>query len=413
MENGIKMDVLSKELMDRIRDHVNSKETLEGYGAVIGKIGRYFSLQGYDEYDPGIIRQFMDNMKNNEQKTFCKGYVRFTERVVRIMITFAEKGVFDFSYKPNSNKQYTISKHHQEIVSSIVKENNLSDSTQHELDHLFRRLFWFVEQKGLTAEQITDDLLIEFIIKEIPKTVKYTIYRPVRVVKMTAAYLKSHGIGKLEKDLSILKMKGHRERIIKPFTVEEMNSILNTIEKSERYNFRDRAMILMAYDAGLRGCDILNLRLNDIDWKNSTLSITQKKTGKPVVLPLSGKTMNAVADYILKERPECNSSSVFVSEGSPHRPLRKISYKRFNNILKDSEVQKICGRGFHSLRRAYATEMSNAGVPLETISQMMGHKSTEEDKPYLTYNREKISFLSFDFGLVPISAGYYMEKEEA
>ncbi|MGN0907622.1 MAG: tyrosine-type recombinase/integrase [Bullifex sp.] len=413
MKNGIKMNVLSKELMDRIKDHVNSKETLEGYGAVIGKIGRYFSLRGYDEYDPGIIMQFMDNMKNDEQKNYSKGYVRFTERVVRIMVTFAGKGVFDFSYKPSKKKRYTINEHHQEIVDDIVKENNLSDSTYHELDHLFRRLFWFIEQKGLTAEQITDELLIEFITKEIPRTVKYTIYRPVRVVKMTAAYLKVHGIAKLEKDLSILKMKGHRERIINPFTVEEMNSILNTVENSEKYKLRDRAMILMAYDAGLRGCDILNLRLNDIDWKNSTLSIIQKKTGKPVVLPLSGKTLNAVADYILKERPECNSSSVFVSERIPYGPLRKNSFKRFNKILKDSEVQKKCGRGFHSLRRAYATEMSNAGVPLETISQMLGHRNIDEDKPYLTYNRDKVSFLTYDFSLIPISAGHYMKKEEA
>ena len=82
-------------------------------------------------------------------------------------------------------------------------------------------------------------------------------------------------------------------------------------------------------------------------------------------------------------------------------------------VILESEVNVIKGRGFHSLRRAYATEMSNAGVPLETISQMLGHKSIEEDKPYLTYNREKISFLTFDFSLVPIIAGYYLEKEEA
>ena len=413
MENGIKMDILSKELVDRIRDHVNSNKTFLEYEKVIRKICRYFSSLSYNQYDPSIIRQFMDCMKNNERKKYCKGYVRFTERVVRIMIGYAENGVFDFSYKPNKKKQYTINEHHQRIVTDIAKENNLSDSTLHELDHIFRHLFWFVEQNGITDELITEDLLIEFITKEIPKTVKYTIYRPVRVVKMTAAYLKSHDIAKLEKDLSILKMRGHRERIINPFTLEEMNSILNTVESSEKYKLRDRAMILLAYDAGLRGCDILNLKLKDIDWKNSTLSIIQKKTEKSVILPLSGKTMNAIADYILKERPECNCCSVFVSEISPHKPLRKISFKRFHAILKDSEVKKISGRGFHSFRKAYAKEMSNAGVPLETISQMLGHRNTDEDKPYLTYNRDKISFLTFDFSLIPISAGDYMEKEEA
>ena len=87
---------------------------------------------------------------------------------------------------------------HRILISDIEQANGLSDSTKKELDHLFRRLFWFVEQKGLTAEQITDDLLIEFITEERPKTVKYTMYRPVRVVKMTASYLKSQGIANLE-----------------------------------------------------------------------------------------------------------------------------------------------------------------------------------------------------------------------
>lgn len=414
MENGIKMDVLSKELMDRIRDYVNSKETLDEYGGVIGKIGRYFSSLGYDEYDSDVIRQFLDGMKGNEQKNYSKGYVRFTERVVRIMVDFAEKGVFDFSYKPSISQLYQVNEHHRILISDIEQENGLSDSTKKELDHLFRRLFWFVEQKGLTAEQITDDLLIEFITEEIPKTVKYTMYRPVRVVKMTASYLKSQGIANLEKDFSLLKVKGQRERVVNPFTADEVNAILSTIENSDRYNLRDRATILLAYDSGLRWCDIRSLKLEDIDWNKGTVSVVQKKTGKPVFLPLSGKTMNAIADYILNERPKCFLKEVFLSKNGIPRPMYGVSNNgMLKKVILESEVNVINGRGFHSLRRSYATEMSNAGVPLETISQMLGHKSIEEDKPYLTYNREKISFLTFDFSLVPISAGYYLEKEEA
>lgn len=414
MENGIKMDVLSKELKDRIRDYVNSKETLDEYGGVLGKIGRYFSSLGYDEYDSDVIRQFLDGMKGNEQKNYSKGYVRFTERVVRIMVDFAEKGVFDFSYKPSISQLYQVNEHHRILISDIEQENGLSDSTKKGLDHLFRRLFWFVERKGLTAEQITDDLLIEFITEEIPKTVKYTMYRPVRVVKMTASYLKSQGIANLEKDFSMLKVKGQRERVVNPFTADEVNVILSTIENSDRYNLRDRATILLAYDSGLRWCDIRSLKLEDIDWNKGTVSVVQKKTGKPVFLPLSGKTMNAIADYILNERPKCFLKEVFLSKNGIPRPMYGVSNNgMLKKVILESEVNVINGRGFHSLRRAYATEMSNAGVPLETISQMLGHKSIEEDKPYLTYNREKISFLAFDFSLVPISAGYYLEKEEA
>lgn len=414
MENGIKMNDLSNKLLDRVREQVDNKTTLKNYDGIIRKICRYFYSRGYDEYDPDIIRQFLYDMKGNEQKNYCKGYVRFTERVIRIMVDFAEKGVFDFSYKPSNSQIYQVNEQHRILISDIEQANGLSDSTKKELDHLFRRLFWFVEQKGLTAEQITDDLLIEFITEEMPKTVKYTMYRPVRVVKMTASYLKSQGIANLEQDFSLLKVKGQRERIINPFTADEVNSILNTLENSDRYNLRDRAIILLAYDSGLRWCDIRDLKLEDIDWNEGTVSVIQKKTGKPVFLPLSGKTMNAIADYILNERPKCSLKEVFLSQNGAPRPMCRVSNKdMLKRAILESEVTVIKGRGFHSLRRSYATEMSNAGVPLETISQMLGHKIIEEDKPYLTYNREKISFLAFDFSLVPINAGYYLEKEEA
>jgi len=51
--------------------------------------------------------------------------------------------------------------------------------------------------------------------------------------------------------------------------------------------------------------------------------------------------------------------------------------------------------------------MSLAGVALPTISQMLGHKDVTEDRPYLSYNREQVSFVAMDFSDVPIRNGIY------
>jgi len=53
--------------------------------------------------------------------------------------------------------------------------------------------------------------------------------------------------------------------------------------------------------------------------------------------------------------------------------------------------------------------MVSRGVPIETASQMMGHKTITEDKPYITHNKEQISFVAMDFSDVPISSGFYYE----
>ena len=97
--------------------------------------------------------------------------------------------------------------------------------------------------------------------------------------------------------------------------------------------------------------------------------------------------MNAIADYVLKARPECSHDEIFLTVKGPVKPLDKRHYALTNisdRYFTEAGVEKIPGRGFHSLRRSFATELSEAGVSLETISQLLGHKSIDEDKPYLS-----------------------------
>ena len=51
--------------------------------------------------------------------------------------------------------------------------------------------------------------------------------------------------------------------------------------------------------------------------------------------------------------------------------------------------------------------MVSRGVPIEAVSQMMGHKSIIEDKPYITHDTHQISFVAMDFSDVPITSGFY------
>ena len=168
--------------------------------------------------------------------------------------------------------------------------------------------------------------------------------------------------------------------------------------------------MLPASDTGLRSADIRALCLGDIGWNKGLLYLAQSKTGAPLILPLGGQVMNAIADYILTGRPECSHHEIFLTVKGPVRPMDK-RHGAFSSLcdkyFNAANVDKIQGRSFHSLRRSFATELSEAGVPLETISQMLGHKSIEEDKPYLSYNREQIAFCAVGFDEIPVTNGIY------
>jgi site-specific recombinase XerD len=55
--------------------------------------------------------------------------------------------------------------------------------------------------------------------------------------------------------------------------------------------------------------------------------------------------------------------------------------------------------------------MLSNGVDIEIASQMMGHKSIEEDKPYITHNKSQIAFVAMDFTDVPLTSGFYSKQE--
>ena len=415
MRQELDMETLSKSLLDEIGKKVNSPETLQEYRHCIRKICSYFTSKGFGTYEATVMDSFITDISTYggfSGKVYCKGYQRFLQRVARIFRTYAEEHRLDYSTK-KLKKRYPVSEQHRILVENILLENNLEGSARKEMEHVIRMVFWFVEKKGLCSEEITDEILMEFLLEELPKTVKGTIGRSVRGVKMMAAYLTLHGIAPLKRDISVLSVKGNRERMIKAFSLGEIQKMVETIEAPDStFSLRDKATFLLAADTGLRCIDVTGLTFDDIDWKHGTITLVQSKTKLTVSLPVSGKTLNAIADYILRERPKSDSRVVFLTKKGLPKPLDRSSLSlSFRHLLDVAGVEKIDGRGFHSLRRSFATEMARAGAPLETISQMLGHRSIGEDKPYLTFDVERVSFLTFGFSLVPIEAGFFSRED--
>ena len=84
---------------------------------------------------------------------------------------------------------------------------------------------------------------------------------------------------------------------------------------------RDAAITLLALTTGLRACDIVNLRLADIDWRSRTAGIVQQKTNNPLTVPLSDLLVGKLADYVLDQRPDSPDDRVFLRSVAPHARL--------------------------------------------------------------------------------------------
>ena len=81
---------------------------------------------------------------------------------------------------------------------------------------------------------------------------------------------------------------------------------------------RDAAITLLALTTGLRACDIIGLRLADIDWRGQVIAIVQQKTSNPLTVPLTGLVVARLVDYVLGDRPPRRRSRVLAHGGTAH-----------------------------------------------------------------------------------------------
>lgn len=193
--------------------------------------------------------------------------------------------------------------------------------------------------------------------------------------------------GVCERFISMFPMTRNKRRNIEYLTAEETKSIKAVLTSPDSgLCLRDKAVGLLALFTGLRGCDILGLRLKDIDWENDLILINQEKTGVPLKLPLRPIVGNAIYDYIYQERPKCSTEEIFVSKRPLHLPLCVGSAGNIaGSIMKAAGIRQNKGsrKGLHIFRHHIATFLLNKEIPQPVISSVMGHSSPSSLNPYL------------------------------
>lgn len=113
------------------------------------------------------------------------------------------------------------------------------------------------------------------------------------------------------------------------------------------------------------------------------ISLERTKTGSPSNVPILPKAMKLIDKY--RDNPKMIADD---------RLLPVISNQRINSYLK--EVADLCGvekkLTFHSARHTFATTVTlSNGIPIETVSSMLGHKNFKTTQIYAKVVQEKIS----------------------
>ena len=169
------------------------------------------------------------------------------------------------------------------------------------------------------------------------------------------------------------------------FKAEEVEAIRLTLERKKAY--RDLALFTLALDSFLRGSDLILLRLDDIVEGDGQIKLSfplkQRKTGYRVEPVLTSTTRTALKNWI---EFSGKSRGDFLFTHRDRREGKHLSTSGFRRLVKKWAVmigldhRKYSG---HSLRRTKAIFMYQQGVPIEELSQLLGHNSTAVTLHYL------------------------------
>lgn len=160
----------------------------------------------------------------------------------------------------------------------------------------------------------------------------------------------------------------------KGLTAAEVERLLGSFTDAQPSPKRGYAIVRLALDLGLRGGEIAQLQLADIDWRQGTLTLKHTKSGRQEVMPLPSMTGRALETYLRKERPKTSNHALFVRHIAPYdQPIGVDGIRRVvRNAFRRIGIQH--GR-MHALRHTLACKLVNRGSSIKEIADVLRHSS--------------------------------------
>ena len=172
-------------------------------------------------------------------------------------------------------------------------------------------------------------------------------------------------------------------KLPEPLTVEEINSMLELIDKSTELGMRNYSIIETMYSCGLRVSELVNLKFKNIFFDSDFVRVFGKGN-KERLVPLGSYAKKSIQNYMNDFRgrkgiKEGEEDIVFLNNRGA-RLTRIMVYNIISNSAKmDGITRKISP---HSLRHSFATHLLEGGADLRAVQEMLGHSSITTTEIY-------------------------------
>ncbi len=188
------------------------------------------------------------------------------------------------------------------------------------------------------------------------------------------------------------------DRVPRHLPWAQVERLIDSVDLTQPNGRRDRSLLLLIATLGLRNKEVRSLTLTDVRWREGAIHLPRTKTGRARVMPLPKVLGEALADYVLHERPPLAVPQLFLRHKAPAGPLTTSGAVAgiVRRHLKRARIASDhCGA--HLLRHSLATRMVNVGVPIKEIADVLGHASINTTAIYTKVDTTHLAAVALPF----------------
>jgi integrase/recombinase XerC/integrase/recombinase XerD len=272
-----------------------------------------------------------------------------------------------------------------------LRVRDMAEKTRHAYGVDLAQLAEWAGAQGLDPKALDHRMLRRFagVLSERGSS-RSTVARKLAAIR--AFYRQLVERGELEGSPADLVSSPKRDQYLpRVLRADEVAAVLDAIPQSEPLQVRDRAMFEVAYAAGLRAEEIVNLDVGDADPDGEELRVTGKG-GRTRVIPAGEPAWRAIERYVERARPRLEVRSrpepaLFLSKSG--RRLSTSDVRR-RLAISTRRVAADAGVSPHTLRHSFATHLLEGGADLRTIQELLGHASLSTTQTYTRIESKRL-----------------------
>lgn len=311
---------------------------------------------------------------------------RFNEAQAEMICNLLEEYTFNFDIKPICTavapSVYTYPPEINLFLAVKKQDGKMSEKSRALYEYTLKDMHMFLQ---LPVDKITTMHLRLYL--DYSSTNKITGQRVSKATLNNRKYiLRSYFQWLVEEEMiaknPALRIKPEKDDAIprEAFTDTEIEKIRNVCSCA-----RDKAIVDLLTSSGIRVSELVNLDRSSIDLEKRELKVFGKGS-KWRTAYMDGRALVSISEY-LKTRTD-NSKALFVTEQKPHDRITTQGIRYMLHSLSDaSGVDNVIP---HRFRHTLATASINAGMPIESVQQMLGHEKIDTTMHYAHVAKDKV-----------------------